>query len=208
MIRFVAIGCLLSLLALSLYLPAAYPADHFLLQLKVEYDRVSQTLGDTTAHDVLTRSLNWSAAAPRVPQLPATMGAQPEARSVPNAVAAEMNAINSRILGNAYLRSVESLTALAAFRLSTITEWLAWLTAFGAAAIVDSRIKCRVRSQEFRRQDPEAFSILIVGALLVTTALAVATLMPWPLHPSLVPLNLIAAMTLAAGSFAHIRREG
>lgn len=208
MIRVVAIACLLSLLGLVLYLPAAFPAEHFLMQLKIEHSSLARLLGDRAAWDILSRSLSWQESVRKVPPLLPAASALTDPSPVPNAVASEMASVNRRLFGNAYFRSVEALTALAAFRLSTVPQWLPWLAAFAVAALVDGRTDGLVRSKEFRRHDPERFAMFVTVALLAMAVVAVAIVLPHPLHPGLLPIALVGVLGLAARSLAHFRRDG
>ena len=208
MIRVVVIACLLSLLGLVLYLPAAFPAEHFLLQLKVEHSTLTRLLGDRAAWEVLSRSLSWHESGRNVPPLLPATSAPTDLSPVPNAVASELASVNRRLFGNAYFRSVEALTALAAFRLSTLLEWLPWLTAFAIAALVDGRCDGLVKSKEFRRHDPEIFAMFVTCALLTTAVVAVAILLPHPFHPGSLPLAMAGVLAMAARSLAHFRRDG
>ncbi|WP_284620649.1 DUF4400 domain-containing protein [Aquabacterium humicola] len=207
MIRIVAIACLLGLLGMVLYLPAAYPAEHFLLQMKMEHSTLARLLGDSAASDVLSRSMSLHASS-GVPSLPKAPGVPTDPNSVPGAVANEMASLNRRLFGNAYFRSVEALAALAAFRLSTILEWLPWLSAFGVAALVDGRIEAIVVAREFARHDPELFSVFVISAFMTIAVMACTIVLPHSLHPSFLPLALAGVLTLVARSLAHFRRGG
>jgi hypothetical protein len=207
-IRVTAITCLLSLLGLVLYLPAAYPAEHFLLQLRAEHGTLARALGESAAWHVLSRSLSWHESSRNVASLPPASKTPAGHGPVPNAVADEMASVHRRLFGNAYFRSVEALTVLATFRMSTILQWLPWLAAFAVAALVDGRIDGLVKSKEFRRHDPELFSMFLTCALLTIAVMAVAIVLPHSLHPSLLPLGLVGVIAMAARVVAHYRRDG
>jgi hypothetical protein len=207
-IRVTAITCLLSLLGLVLYLPAAYPAEHFLQQLRSEHSTMARLLGNRAAWDIVARSLRWHESSRNVPTLPPTSSTPAGPSSAPNAVADEMASVNRRLFGNAFFRSVEALTMLTAFRLSVILEWIPWLTAFAVAALVDGRVEGLVKAKESKRHDPELFSMFLTCALLTIAVMAVATVLPHSLHPSLLPLGLVGVIAMAARVVAHYRRDG
>jgi uncharacterized membrane protein len=207
-IRVTAITCLLSLLGLVLYLPAAYPAEQFLLQLRAEHSTLARALGESAAWHVLSRSLSWHESSRNAPSLPSSSGTPAGQSSNSNAVADEMTSVNRRLFGNAYFRSVEALVVLAAFRLSSILQWLPWLAAFAVAALFDGRTDGLVNAKEFRRHNPELFSMFLTCALLTIAVMAIAIVLPHSLHPSLLPLGLVGVIAMAARVVAHYRRDG
>jgi hypothetical protein len=207
-IRVAAITCLLSVLGLMLYLPAAYQAEHFLQQFRSEHSTTARLLGNRAAWDIVARSMRWHESSRNIQSLPPTSITPAGPSTVPNAVADEMASVNRRLFGNAYFRSVEALTMLTAFRLSAILEWIPWLTAFAVAALVDGRVEGLVKAKEFRRHDPELCSMFLSCALMMIAVMAVAIVLPHSLHQSLLPLGLVVVIAMAARVLAHYRRDG
>ena len=120
------------------------------------------------------------------------------------AVAHEMASVNQRLFDNAYFRSIDALVLLAAFRLSTLLEWLPWLLAFTLAVLLDGTIVRQIKAKEFRQRDPELFALYTCGAIVMACATAVGFVVPFTLHPlamPCVPLVVSLLLARAVGSF-------
>ena len=123
MIRAVAVASLVSLLVLVLYLPSAHPPERFLAQLRDEHRAAAEFWGTAPALRILSRGLGVQDSARRAAPIP-SLGDAPQADVVGAAVAGEMASVNQRLFNNPYLRSIDALLLLAAFRLATLLEWL------------------------------------------------------------------------------------
>ncbi len=134
MIRAVAVVSLLCLLVLVLYLPSAHPPERFLAQLRAEHQATVSCWGEAPALRILSRALGMQDVARQATPVPSAADVPP-ASAVTGAVAQEMVSVNRRLFDNAYFRSIDALVLLAAFRLSTLLEWLPWLAAFAPVTL-------------------------------------------------------------------------
>ncbi|MBN9206111.1 DUF4400 domain-containing protein [Methylibium petroleiphilum] len=206
MIRVVAVVSLLCLLVLVLYLPSAHPADRFLAQLRAEHDDMTAFWGGAPALRILSRTLSLQDSARQATPVPAANDAPP-ASAVDGAVAQEMASVNRRLFDNAYFRSIDALVLLAAFRLSTLLEWLPWLAAFCAAALVDGLGVRLVKSKEFRHHDPELFAVFACLGIVTACAAVVAFVVPVSLHPLAIPTVPLLISLLVGKALANFHRR-
>lgn len=207
MIRVVTIGALICLLVLVLYLPSAHPPERFLAQIRAEHQAMEHVWGETPALRILDRALGLQdAAREATPVPPITDG--PAASGVNGAVAQEMASVNQRLFGNSYFRAIDALVLLAAFRLSALLEWLPWMAAFVAAALLDGAIARVMKSKEFLHHDPERFALYASTAILLSCAAVVAMVVPITVHPMTSPVVVVALAILSGRSIAHFHRRG
>jgi hypothetical protein len=203
MIRAVAVVSLVSLLVLVLYLPSAHPPERFLAQLRTEHQAMMVFWGTAPALRILSRALSVQDSARQVTPIP-SLSDGPPGNAVGGAVASEMASVNQRLFNNSYFRSIDALVLLAAFRLATLLEWLPWLLAFAAAALVDGYVVRLIKSKEFRQHDPELFALYACGVIVTGCAAVVGFVVPVTLHPLVmpcVPLVLSLLVSRAVGSF-------
>lgn len=203
MIRAVAILSLLAALVLVLYVPSVNPPERFLAQLRIEHEAAVAYWGSAPATRMLDRAIVLQGATADVTPIPSAADAPPAA-NVNGAVAGEMAAVNRRLFDNPYFRAVDALLLLASYRLSTLLEWLPWLSVFLLASLVDGTQARLVKAEEFVQHDPEMFALYASLSIMVLCATAVACVLPITLHPLLlpcVPLMIGAATGRAVGSF-------
>jgi hypothetical protein len=206
-IRAVAVVSLVCLLVMVLYLPSAHPPERFLAQLRTEHEATAAYWGDGPALRILSRGLSVQDSARQAAHIPSAGDASP-VNAVNGAVAREMATVNQRLFDNAYFRSIDALLLLAGFRFAALLEWLPWLLAFTAAAMLDGCIVRQVKAKEFRQHDPELFALYACAAIVTVCASVVGFVLPLTLHPLAVPAVPLAVSVLlgrAVGSF-H-RRE-
>lgn len=207
MIRVVLIVSLTALLALVLYLPSAYPAQHFIAQLRTEHARLAAFWDGTRAQRILSRCVDAHAAsAQRVP-IPRAHEA-PVPAGVDGAVADEMTAVNARLFNNAYFQSVDALLLLASYRLFTMLEWLPWLALFGLAATLDALVVRSIKARQFDHHDPEAFAACAAGTVVLACITLVGFVLPATLPPLMLPAMAVAMVVLTAGSVRNFHRRG
>ena len=206
MIRVVTVVSLLSLLVLVLYLPSAHPPERFLTQLRTEHQATAAFWGETPALRILSRALGMQDAARQATPVPSAADAPPSS-ALGGAVAHEMASVNQRLFDNAYFRSIDALVLLAAFRLSTLLEWLPWLAAFALAVLVDGGIVRLIKSKEFRQHDPELFALFACLAIAVACATVVGFVIPLTLHPLVMPAVPIAIGVLVSRALASFHRR-
>ena len=207
MIRIVAVVSLLCLLVLVLYLPSAHPPERFLAQLRMEHQVTTAFWGETPALRILSRALGLQDSARQATPVPSAADAPPSS-ALGGAVAHEMASVNQRLFDNAYFRSIDALVLLAAFRLSTLLEWLPWLAAFALAVLVDGGIVRLIKSKEFRQHDPELFALHACLAIVVACATVVGFVLPVTLHPLVMPAIPIAISVLLSWAVASFHRRG
>lgn len=206
MIRIVSIVSLLCLLVLVLYLPSTHSPDQFLELVRQEQQVSERSWGQKAAFQILSRALAMADSAQQVSPIPTPSKALPP-DAVGGAVAIEMASVNQRLFNSAYFRSIDALLLLAAFRFSTLLEWLPWLLAFSAACVIDGALIRRVKAKEFRQHDPEWFAAHASLSIVTICVTVIGFIMPLVLHPLVMPgaplmLSLFAGRAL--GCF-HLR---
>ena len=127
--------------------------------------------------------------------------------AVDGAVAREMASVNQRLFGNSYFRAIDALVLLAAFRLSAMLEWLPWMAAFVAAAMLDGAISRVIKSKEFLHHDPERFALYASVSILLACAAVVALVLPVGVHPLVSPGVVATLAVLWGRSVAHFHRR-
>ena len=207
MIRVVAVVSLLCLLVLVLYLPSAHPPERFLAQLRIEHQATAAFWGEAPALRILSRALGLQDSARQATPVPSAAAALPSG-GLGGAMAHEMASVNQRLFDNAYFRSIDALVLLAAFRLSTLLEWLPWLAAFALAVLVDGGIVRLIKSKEFRQHNPELFALYACMAIVVGCATVVGLVVPVTLHPLVMPSVPIAISVLLSRALASFHRRG
>lgn len=206
MIRVVTVISLLCLLVLVLYLPSVHPAQRFITQLRAEHQTVSAFWGDVPASRILSRALSLQDSAREATPVPSASQAPPVS-ALDGAVAQEMTSLNQRLFNNAYFRSIDALVLLASYRLSTLLEWLPWLAAFCAAALVDGGVVRVLRSREFRHHDPELFAVFTCLAIVAACAAVVGFVIPVTLHPLAMPGVPLLMSLLLGRALANFHRR-
>lgn len=206
MIRAVSVVSLLCMLVLVLYLPSAHPPDRFVELIRQEQQAIGRFWGDPASLRILSRALAVADSAQRASPVPQPSAA-PSSNPVNGAVAIEMASVNQRLFNSMYFRSIDALLLLAAFRLSTLIEWLPWLLVFSAAAVVDGFVVRRVKAKEFRQHDPEWFAAHASLGIVTICVTVIGFVVPLPLHPLVMPcapvlLSFFLGRTV--GSF-HLR---
>ncbi len=196
MIRFVSTTSLVALLILVLYLPSTTPPQRFIDQLRAEHALTTVFWGRDHALYILSRMLDWQAAAKQASPVPSPSDA-PVQNSVDLAVAKQMAEVNHRLFNNPYFRSVDTLLALATYRLSVLIEWLPSLLAFMLATLFDGLLMRIVKSKEFRQHNPEVFAVHACATIMTACATVLAFVLPVTLHPL-----VFSALPIAISSFA------
>lgn len=205
MIRLTAIGSLLALLALVLYIPSVFTAERFIAQLRAEYAAAAAYWGDAPASRSLDVAIALTDSA-RVASPPASADHPAPAAAVDAAVGREMNSVNARLFGNAYFRSIDALLVLATFRVSMLMQVLPWFAAFAIAVSIDGYLQRTVKSREFRQHDPEVFALAACATIALLCGSVVATVTPFTLHPLALPVAALLACVFigrALASYHH-----
>lgn len=207
MIRWVAIVSLTALLVLVLYLPSAYPPAHFVARLRAEHEQLASVWSESHAERVLTRTLSAQESAKAGSPVP-NQNQAPDTSGVNSAVAQEMSAVNARLFGNPYFRSIDSLLVLASYRFFALVEWLPWMMVFCCAALFDGMALRAVKAKQFAHHDPEFFALYACGAIMVACATVVAMVLPFALPMFVLPGSLVTLAMLVAGALSNFHRRG
>lgn len=207
MIRVVAIMSLSLLLVLVLYLPSAHPPEDFIAQLRTESGQMREIWSLAHAERALDRTLDAQEAAQPFNPTPNRSQA-PGTRHVDSAVAGEMSAVNTRLFGNPYFRSIDALLLLAIYRLFVLLEWLPWLAAFAGAALMDGMTMGAVKAKQFSHHDPEVFALHACAAIVTLCATVLALVMPVTLPPLLMPSVPVALAIFVGGALRNFHRRG
>lgn len=205
MIRFVSTASLVALLVLVLYLPSAYPPERFIDQLRAEHALMVEFWGREHAMRTLSRMLDWQAAVQTSP-VPSPADAS-AANPVDLAVAKQMAEVNHRLFNNPYFRSVDTLLALATYRLSVLIEWLPSLLVLMLTALFDGFLVRIVKSKEFRQHNPEMFALHACAAIMTACAMILAFVLPFTLHPLVFSAVPIAISVFASRALADFHRR-
>jgi hypothetical protein len=205
MIRAVAVISLLSLLVLVLYLPSVNPPERFLVQLRAEHQAIVQLWGQATATAMLSRAMNLQDSARQ--SVPSPMPAPAVEGTVQAATARELTAASQRLFDNAYVRSIDALVLLATFRLAVLLEWLPWLSAFTAVALLDGHLARLIKAREFRQHDPEVFVSLSCASIVAMCTMIIGFVLPVPMQPAFMPALAVIISMLLGGALANFHRR-
>lgn len=119
-----------------------------------------------------------------------------------------MSSVNQRLFNNAYFRSVDALLLLASYRLSTLLEWLPWLSGFVLAALVDGGFVRLIKAKEFLQHDPEMFALYASLGIMILCATVIGFVLPAMLHPLLLPCVPLVVGVLIGRAVGCFHRRG
>ncbi len=207
MIRIVTIAALMALLILVLYLPSAHPPERFVAQLRVEHEQTTQFWNAQHAQHILARTLEAQESAGQFSPIP-NLRQAPDPSRVDSAVANEMSAVNGRLVNSPYFRCIDALLLLATYRCFTLLEWLPWLVAFCAAALLDGGVLRAVKAKQFAHHDPEMFALHVCAAIVVACGTVIALVLPVTLPALLLPGVPAGIAVFAAGALGNFHRRG
>lgn len=207
MIRAVSTASLLALLILVLYLPSAYPPQHFMEQLRTEHALTNDFWGHDHAMHILSRMLDWQATAKQASPVPAATDV-PAPGPVDVTVAKPMVEVNHRLFKNPYFRSIDTLLALAIYRLAVLVEWLPVLLVFMLAALFDGYLLRIVKSKEFVQHNPEVFALHFCAAIMTACAAVLVLVLPIALHPLAWSAVPVAISMFVSRALADFHRRG
>ena len=207
MIRLISTVSLLALVVLVLYLPSAYPPERFLTQLRVEHELTTAFWGHESALRILSRMLDLQATTKEVSPIPSLADA-PAVTAIDLTMAKQMTDVNSRLLNNAYFRSIDTLFALATYRLSALLESLPLLALFVAAALFDGYVLRIVRSKEFIQHAPERFALYACATIMLACATVVALVAPLTIPPLALCIVPIVLSVFVSRAIANYHRRG
>ena len=128
------------------------------------------------------------------------VGQQP---AVDAAMAAQMSQMSMRLFGNPYFRSIDSLFALATYRLSAVVELLPLLPIFLVVVRVDGFVLRRSARRSSSPHSAEMFGGSVVAAIVLGSVVAVACFLPITLHPMFATLCLLAMLFVLSRAIAN-----
>ena len=203
MVRWVWIAALLAILCNVLYIPSASPPERFIEVLRSEHALNREVWGPVVADRILGRMLDMQQATPPLSDPPAPT-AQPVGQStVDAAMAAQMSQMSTRLFGNPYFRSIDSLFALATYRISALIELLPLLLIFLFVVVVDGVVLRKVRAKEFVAHSAEMFGGSVIAAIALGSVVAVSAFLPVRLHPMFPTLCLLAMLFVLSRAIAN-----
>ena len=123
-IRVVSTISLILLLILVLYLPSAYPPEHFISQLSIEHERNSAFWGEEHALRILSRMLELHTDAKQASPIPVSLASAEPRNQVDSVASSQMSQMSTRLFNNQYFKSIGALFALATYRFSAFVESL------------------------------------------------------------------------------------
>lgn len=203
MVRYVWIGAMLAILCIVLYIPSASPPERFTEVLRAEHAVTRDIWGPVVADRILRRTLDLQQGTPPLSEPPAPtlqVGQQP---AVDAAMAAQMTQMSMRLFGNPYFRSIDSLFALATYRLSAIIELLPLLTIFLVVVAVDGFVLRQVRAKEFVAHSAEMFGGSLIAAIVLGSMVVVSAFLPMRLHPMFFTLSLLSMLFALSRAIAN-----
>lgn len=206
MIRFVSTASLVALLFLVLYLPSEYPSESFIDRLRAEHALTVEFWGHDHALRILSRMLDWQATAKQASPIPIATDA-PAPGPVDVTVANQMADVNHRLFNNPYFRSIDTLLALATYRLAVLVESLPALLVFMLAALFDGYLMRIVKSKVFVQHNPEVFALHICAAIMTACAAVLALVLPVTLHPLMLSAAPVMISMFASRALADFHRR-
>ena len=204
MFRLIVGGTAVAIVALALYLPAAFPPERFLEQIRFEHELNLAAWGSRDAMDVLDQALALrSKLIPTPATLAKTEPPQPRT-AADDALAREISSTSDRLFGNVYFAALEAMGAMMLHRVAALFEGAGLVLVFAVAALIDALLRRAVKTKQFEQHHPEVFGACGVLVVLITLATAGAFLIPMTLHPYLIatiPLLVIVLLALAIANF-------
>lgn len=206
MIRIVCTTSLVALLILVLTLPAAFPPERFIEQVRSEHALTAESWNPAHAVRILARMLDLQAAAAQVSPVPSPV-IDPPSKPVALDVAWQMGQVNHRLFNSDYFRAIDTLFALATYRLCALMEWLPVLLPWLLAALFDGAMRRRIKSREFIQHNPEVFALTACGAVIALCLTVVALVLPVTVPPLALPLVPLSISVLASRALASFHRR-
>jgi len=115
--------------------------------------------------------------------------------------------VNHRLFHNPYFGAIDTLLALATWRLSVLIEWLPASLPFMLAAVFDGFLVRIVKAKEFRQHNPEVFALHVCAAIMTACATVLALVLPVTLPPLVFSAVPIAIGVCASRALANFHRR-
>lgn len=203
MVRIVWITALMAILCIVLYIPSTAPPERFIEILRAEHAIHREVWGHEVADRILRRMLDTQQGTPPLSEPPASTVQAEHLSAMDAAMAEQVSQMSARLFGNPYFRSIDSLFALANYRVSAIVEALPLLSIFLGVVMIDGVVLRRVRAREFVAHSAEMFGGSVVAAILLGSVVAVSVFLPTRLHPMFAILCLLAMLLLLSRAIAN-----
>lgn len=206
MIRYLAITLTAGMLSLVLWLPSRHPAAQFYRAALAEHNSYCDVWGSQFATAALSKAL----AASDIKRPAAAQSGMPTRPTGPaeHRLAGRMQDIMDRFYGTPYMSALEAMTALAFYRLATLLYLLPGAGLLLFPALLDAAARRVIRTYEFRRHDPERYSIAIAGTMISTVAVLASCVLPLPLPPILAPCAMLSAVYCLHVVVANFHHSG
>lgn len=202
MIRYIAIAALVSVLGIVLYIPSAVPPEKILDVLHQEHERVARTWGEATADRILARTLEMQSAGAAISTPPEAITSAQKG-PLDSAVVSQVANMSTRLFGNPYFRSIDSLFVLVTYRLSTLVEIAPLLLVFLLAVGVDGAALRQVRAKEFMPHSAEAFAASVAGGIILACVGVVSCFVPVGLSPVFLLATFLSMLFLLGRAIAN-----
>ncbi|MGQ0597175.1 DUF4400 domain-containing protein [Aquabacterium sp.] len=207
MIRFVAIASLTAVLLIVLYLPSTHPPIYFMALLRQEHELNMHFWGDRHGLAIMEHMLNMQDSYAESSPLP-QQSATPTPNGANQAVANEMSKVGERLFNSPYFRSIDTLFALALYRLATLWEGLKDLWIIGIAVVVDSFFVRAIKAKEWRHHNPEMFALYASGSIITACGLFIALVLPTIIKPYVWVGSAFMLWLFASRAVVHFHKTG
>lgn len=204
MIRYLAIALAAGMLGLVLWLPAAYPAAQFYQTVRADHEACSKLWGKRFARAALDSALSVGAVEP-LPRTIDTGTASPTGLAE-RRLAIRVQGMMDRINGSPYMRGVDAMATLGMYRLATLRHLAFGIGLFLLPALADAAMRRIIRTHEFRRHDPERYSLALAGAMVMTMILLTCGVLPLSQSPYLalyLMLLMVYCLHVVLANFHH-----
>lgn len=198
-IRAVTIASLVALLLLVLYLPAVTPPSAFFDRIRAEHGLQGAAWGRAHAGQALERALSIAERPVAAPMI-GTGGGQGR---VMTAAGRQFETVGKRLFDSDYLRSVNALLLLAAFRLAALAQLAPGLLLLACACVADGLVRRRVKGLEFSRHHPEVWAASVCAGWLAVCTVVVTAVLPAAVPVVLAPLMAGLACVCTAIAVAN-----
>ncbi|RUP34400.1 MAG: DUF4400 domain-containing protein [Curvibacter sp.] len=207
MIRFVAIASLTTVLLIVLYLPSTHPPIYFMALLRQEHELNMRFWGDRHGLAIMERMLDMQTSYAGSSPLPQPSAA-PTIAGANQAVANEMSKVGQRLFNSPYFRSIDTLFALALYRLATLWEgfkdlWIVWI-----ALLVDSFLVRAIKAKEWRHHNPEMFALYASSSIITACGLVIALVLPMTIAPYVWVVSAFMLWLFASRAVVHFHKTG
>ena len=185
---------LMALLAVAVLMPTPW-----LEQVRArEQQWLRQDLGDLTAAAIEDQAARWlaeqvAASRPRAASPPAFQAAQ----ALPGLAGADPAWLNDRLAAGWLLLD------LGFRRAALVLAWAPAMLLLLLAGVLDGHWRWRIRQLGFDYPSPVARQASQTGLALVVGLLLLALLLPWPLHPFVLPSLVLVAVVCLGISLTH-----